>query len=111
MGSAIAPGSNSNNSNLGGSGHVDSPEGACASTENLKRLPESGFEPINCSSPPKAHSLPQASSRFAEHGENEIAKLISAMGEIASGSKKIEDIINVIEQISKTMNQLDQATH
>lgn len=54
----------------------------------------------------EANGLSQKSRSSAEHGESEISKLITAMEEIAVGSKKIEEIITVIDDIAFQTNLL-----
>jgi methyl-accepting chemotaxis protein len=54
----------------------------------------------------EANALSQLSKESAERGEKEIAKLIGSMANIASGSKKIEEIISVIDDIAFQTNLL-----
>jgi hypothetical protein len=54
----------------------------------------------------EAANLSKASRDSADEGEVEIKKLVSAMGEINESSKKIEDIINVIDDIAFQTNLL-----
>lgn len=53
-----------------------------------------------------ANSLSEESSKSAERGENEIFQLIDGINAIAESSKKIEDIINVIDDIAFQTNLL-----
>ncbi len=61
---------------------------------------------INSNHAKEANLLSQKSRKTAENGEEEIAKLIHAMSGIASGSYKIKEIINVIEEIAFQTNLL-----
>ncbi len=61
---------------------------------------------LNASHAKEANSLSQESQNSAEQGESEIKRLIEAMGEISQSSKKIEDIINVIDDIAFQTNLL-----
>ena len=54
----------------------------------------------------EANSLAQDSRETAERGETEIKNLINSMHEISKGSKKIEEIIKVIDDISFQTNLL-----
>lgn len=54
----------------------------------------------------EASQLAKKSYEEAESGEKEISKLISAMNEISGSSKKIEEIINVIDGIAFQTNLL-----
>ncbi len=54
----------------------------------------------------KAISLSQTGRQSAQTGEAEIKKLIEAMAEIASSSKKISEIISVIDDIAFQTNLL-----
>lgn len=54
----------------------------------------------------EASTLSQESSQKGDRGEAEIARLNEAMGAIAEASKKIEDIINVIDDIAFQTNLL-----
>ncbi len=54
----------------------------------------------------EANGLSQKSKDSAETGEKEIARLIESMTKIAEGSKKIEEIINVIDDIAFQTNLL-----
>jgi methyl-accepting chemotaxis protein len=54
----------------------------------------------------QASSLSQTSSQSAQEGEKEIHSLISSMHDISASSKKIEEIITVIEDIAFQTNLL-----
>lgn len=60
----------------------------------------------NADNAKQAATLAQTSSAAAEEGEHEITNLISSMNEISQGSKKIEEIINVIDDIAFQTNLL-----
>ncbi len=61
---------------------------------------------LNADHAKEANVLSQKSRESAEYGELEITKLIGAMEGIASGSKRIEEIINVIDDIAFQTNLL-----
>lgn len=61
---------------------------------------------MNSDNAKQAASLSQASRDAAEQGEKEIQNLIQSMNEIAHSSKKIEEIINVIDDIAFQTNLL-----
>lgn len=61
---------------------------------------------LNADHAQEASTLSQASRSSAEEGEGEIKKLITAMTEISQSSKKIEEIINVIDDIAFQTNLL-----
>lgn len=61
---------------------------------------------MNSDNAKQAASLSQASRDAAEQGEKEIQNLIQSMNEIADSSKKIEEIINVIDDIAFQTNLL-----
>lgn len=84
-----------------------SSEAAASLEETVASLEElSSMVKLNADHAKEANALSQKSKDSAEQGENEITKLISAMEEIASGSKKIEEIINVIDDIAFQTNLL-----
>jgi methyl-accepting chemotaxis protein len=85
----------------GASAVATSLEETVASLEEL-----SGMVNVNSSHAKEANTLSQRSKEAAEKGETEISRLIAAMHEIASGSKKIEDIISVIDDIAFQTNLL-----
>jgi methyl-accepting chemotaxis protein len=61
---------------------------------------------LNADHAKEASALSVKSRESAEHGETEIKQLITAMGEIGQSSKKIEEIINVIDDIAFQTNLL-----
>ncbi|MEN0060456.1 MAG: nitrate- and nitrite sensing domain-containing protein, partial [Bdellovibrio sp.] len=54
----------------------------------------------NAESGVQAGVLSNSAKSAAQKGENEISKLIEAMGEIAASSKRIEEIVTVIDDIA-----------
>lgn len=54
----------------------------------------------------EASSLSQKSSESAEHGSNEVQGLITAMKDLSHSSKKIEEIIHLIDDIAFQTNLL-----
>lgn len=66
----------------------------------------SGKVKLNADHAQEASSLSQASRNSAEEGEAEIKRLIAAMTDISHSSKKIEEIINVIDDIAFQTNLL-----
>jgi methyl-accepting chemotaxis protein len=66
----------------------------------------SGKVKLNADHAQEASSLSQASRNSAEEGEAEIKRLIAAMTDISQSSKKIEEIINVIDDIAFQTNLL-----
>lgn len=82
-------------------------EAAASLEETVASLEElTSMVKMNTDKAMEANKLSQKSREAAESGESEIQKLTSAMGEIAQGSKKIEDIINVIDDIAFQTNLL-----
>ncbi len=82
-------------------------ESASALEETVASLEElSSIVKMNADNAKEAASLSQQSTRSAEDGETEIKTLISAMAEISDSSKKIEEIINVIDDIAFQTNLL-----
>jgi methyl-accepting chemotaxis protein len=61
---------------------------------------------LNAENAKQAASLSQAGTKSAEEGETEIRNLIQSMTEISHSSKKIEEIINVIDDIAFQTNLL-----
>lgn len=61
---------------------------------------------LNTNNAKEAASISSSSRDAAEKGEKDIHKLISSMREISQSSKKIEDIINVIDDIAFQTNLL-----
>lgn len=84
-----------------------SSEAAASLEETVASLEElSSMVKLNADHAKEANALSQKSRESAEQGESEINKLIFAMEEIAKGSKKIEEIINVIDDIAFQTNLL-----
>ncbi len=84
-----------------------STEAAASLEETVASIEElSSMVKLNTGHAQEANSLSQKSRESAEKGEVEISKLISSMSDIASGSKKIEEIINVIDDIAFQTNLL-----
>lgn len=82
-------------------------EAASSLEETVSSLEElSSMVKLNADNAKEASSLSQASRKSAEDGENEIRNLISAMTDISKSSKKIEEIINVIDDIAFQTNLL-----
>ena len=86
------------------SGAVDSASSLEETVSSLEEL--SSMVKQNADNSKEASSLSQASRTSAEEGENEIKRLITAMTEISQSSKKIEEIINVIDDIAFQTNLL-----
>jgi methyl-accepting chemotaxis protein len=84
-----------------------SSEAAASLEETVASLEElSSMVKLNADHAKEANALSQKSRESAEQGDSEISKLISAMEEIAKGSKQIEEIINVIDDIAFQTNLL-----
>ncbi|WP_374000645.1 methyl-accepting chemotaxis protein [Bdellovibrio bacteriovorus] len=84
-----------------------STEAAASLEETVASLEElASMVKLNTGHAQEANSLSQRSRESAEKGEVEISKLISSMADIANGSKKIEEIINVIDDIAFQTNLL-----
>ena len=82
-------------------------ESAASLEETVSSLEElSSMVKLNSDHAREANSLSQKSLHSAEMGETEISKLTEAMGEMAKSSKKIEEIINVIDDIAFQTNLL-----
>ena len=82
-------------------------ESAASLEETVSSLEElSSMVKLNSEHAKEANSLSQKTLYSAETGEKEISKLISAMGEMSKSSKKIEEIINVIDDIAFQTNLL-----
>lgn len=86
----------------------DSAGGAASSLqETVSSLEElASMVKTNADNAKEANALSQRSRLSAEQGEREIQKLILAMSEVAQGSKQIEEIIGVIEDIAFQTNLL-----
>lgn len=76
-------------------------EETVASLEELSSIVKTNSDHAN-----EASALSQKSQQSAEQGESQIINLIEAMKNIAAGSKKIEEIINVIDDIAFQTNLL-----
>lgn len=84
-----------------------SSEAASSLKETVASLEElSSMVRLNTSHAQTANSLSQKAKEAAEHGEVEIKRLITSMDDIAAGSKRIEEIINVIDDIAFQTNLL-----
>lgn len=84
-----------------------STEAAASLEETVASIEElSSMVKMNTSHACEANNLSQKSRESAEKGEGEILKLIESMSEIANGSKKIEEIIKVIDEIAFQTNLL-----
>ncbi|UYL07447.1 methyl-accepting chemotaxis protein [Bdellovibrio sp. SKB1291214] len=84
-----------------------STEGAASLEETVASLEElSSMVKLNTSHAQEANGLSQNSKDAAEKGAREIEQLIYAMNEISSGSKQIEEIISVIDDIAFQTNLL-----
>ena len=82
-------------------------ESAASLEETASSLEElSSMVKLNSDHAKEANSLSQKSLLSAENGEREISKLIDAMGMMSKSSKKIEEIINVIDDIAFQTNLL-----
>jgi methyl-accepting chemotaxis protein len=82
-------------------------ESASSLEETVSSLEElSSMVKLNADNAKEASSLSMSSRKSAEDGENEIRSLISAMTDISKSSKKIEEIINVIDDIAFQTNLL-----
>ncbi len=84
-----------------------STEAASALEETVASVEElSSMVKLNADNAKQAATLAQSSSVSAENGESQIHDLIASMTQIATSSKKIEDIINVIDDIAFQTNLL-----
>lgn len=82
-------------------------ESAASLEETVSSLEElSSMVKLNSDHAKEANSLSQRSLFSAEGGEKEIKELIEAMSEMQKSSKKIEEIINVIDDIAFQTNLL-----
>jgi methyl-accepting chemotaxis protein len=91
------------------SSQLSSGSSECAASleETVASLEElSSMVKINSEHANQASQLSHSSQETAEKGENEIGNLISVMSDIAGSSKKIEEIINVIDDIAFQTNLL-----
>jgi len=84
-----------------------STESAASLQETVASVEEiSSMVRHNSDNAKQAAVLAQKTYQSAETGESEIKKLIQAMTDISLGSKKIEEIINVIDDIAFQINLL-----
>jgi len=84
-----------------------SSEAAASLEETVSSIEElSSMVKLNADNAKQAKALSQTSTKSAEEGETEIRGLITSMKEIAKSSKKIEEIINVIDDIAFQTNLL-----
>lgn len=82
-------------------------EAAASLEETVSSLEElSSMVKLNADNAKEAANLSQNSKSAAEAGESEIMNLIKSMTEISESSKKIEEIINVIDDIAFQTNLL-----
>jgi methyl-accepting chemotaxis protein len=82
-------------------------ESASSLEETVSSLEElSSMVKLNADNAKEASSLSLSSRKSAEDGESEIRNLIGAMTDISKSSKKIEEIINVIDDIAFQTNLL-----
>lgn len=84
-----------------------STEAAASLAETVASVEEIGsMVKQNADNANQAASLSSQSSQTAEHGEVEIRNLISSINEITNSSKKISEIIDVIDDIAFQTNLL-----
>lgn len=84
-----------------------STESAASLEETVASLEElTSMVQLNSNNARQAAELSKSSKEAAENGEQEIKSLILAMNEISVSSKKIEEIISVIDDISFQTNLL-----
>lgn len=84
-----------------------SSESAASLQETVSSLEElSAMVKQNSDHAKEANSISKTSLDSAERGEQEIGKLINSMDEMSTSSKKIEEIINVIDDIAFQTNLL-----
>lgn len=86
---------------MGATSSASSLEETVASLEELTSMVKTNSDHAK-----EANSLSNLTKESAEKGEKEIEKLIESMSRLASGSKKIEEIINVIDDIAFQTNLL-----
>ena len=80
---------------------------AASVEETVSALEElSSMVKLNSDHAREANSLSQKSFDSAQNGETELKKLIQAMNDMSKSSKKIEEITNVIDDISFQTNLL-----
>jgi methyl-accepting chemotaxis protein len=84
-----------------------STESAASLEETVASLEEmSSMVKLNSDNAKQAAALAQTSRQAAEAGEAEIKNLVESMNDISKSSKKIEEIINVIDDIAFQTNLL-----
>lgn len=84
-----------------------STESAASLEETVASLEEmSSMVRLNSDNAKQAAALAQTSKQTAEQGELEVKNLVGSMSEISKSSKKIEEIINVIDDIAFQTNLL-----
>lgn len=82
-------------------------ESAASLQETVSSLEElSSMVKLNSDHAKEANNLSQKSLESAQNGESEISRLIASMSEMEKSSKKIEEIINVIDDIAFQTNLL-----
>lgn len=82
-------------------------ESAASLEETVSSLEElSSMVKLNSDHAKEANDLSRKSLNSAEHGEKEIKSLLEAMSGMEKSSKKIEEIINVIDDIAFQTNLL-----
>ncbi|WP_408096573.1 methyl-accepting chemotaxis protein [Peredibacter sp. HCB2-198] len=82
-------------------------ESAASLEETVSSLEElSSMVKLNSDHAKEANTLSKKSLDSAEHGEKEITSLLEAMSNMERSSKKIEEIINVIDDIAFQTNLL-----
>ena len=82
-------------------------EAAASLQETVASLEElTSMVTLNASNASEAANLAQKSSEVAKNGESEVKSLIESITEIAASSQKIEEIINVIDDIAFQTNLL-----
>ncbi|MEN0059129.1 MAG: methyl-accepting chemotaxis protein [Bdellovibrio sp.] len=84
-----------------------STQAAASLEETVASLEEmTSMVSLNSDNAKQASSLSVASRESAERGQNEIQSLVSSMNDISQSSRKIEEIINVIDDIAFQTNLL-----
>ncbi|MGZ3771901.1 MAG: methyl-accepting chemotaxis protein, partial [Bdellovibrio sp.] len=82
-------------------------ESASALEETVTSLEElTSMVKINAENAKQAASISEESNTVATNGEEEVKKLIEAMSEITDSSKKIEEIIHIVDDIAFRTNLL-----
>lgn len=99
-----ASGDLSNSSHLLSQNSTESASSLQQTVAALEQL--SAMVKLNSDHAKEANNLSQDSLKSAEAGREEITHLIESMGKMAESSKKIEEIINVIDDIAFQTNLL-----